>query len=156
MIEYIEGDATEPVGDGIKIIAHCCNNVGAWGSGFVLAISAKWPLARDEYKEWMFTSDRQKLLGKTQFVLVDDDIIVANIIGQNNIRVAFSGRVPLRLPALREGLETVRDRAVCVGASVHMPRIGCGLAGGSWDEVGPLIEEVFEGSGVRVVVYDYV
>ena len=25
-INYIQGDATNPVGDGIKIIAHICNN----------------------------------------------------------------------------------------------------------------------------------
>lgn len=27
-IIYLNGDATEPVGDGFKIIAHVCNNKG--------------------------------------------------------------------------------------------------------------------------------
>ena len=41
-ITYIVGDATRPIGDGPKIIAHCCNTVGAWGAGFVMAISNRW------------------------------------------------------------------------------------------------------------------
>lgn len=35
-----------------------------------------------------------------------------------------------------------------------MPRIGCGLAGGIWDEVGLLVEETLAGRGVAVFVYD--
>jgi hypothetical protein len=40
-IQYIAGDATAPIGDGNKIIAHVCNDIGAWGAGFVLAISKR-------------------------------------------------------------------------------------------------------------------
>lgn len=42
MINYVTGDATKPQGDGIKIIAHICNNRKGWGKGFVLAISRRW------------------------------------------------------------------------------------------------------------------
>lgn len=41
-IKYIIGDATEPQGEGNKIIVHCCNNIGGWGAGFVLSLSKKW------------------------------------------------------------------------------------------------------------------
>jgi hypothetical protein len=37
---------------------------------------------------------------------------------------------------------------------IHMPRIGCGLAGGSWDQVEPLLEEHLAGVGFDVRVYD--
>lgn len=40
------------------------------------------------------------------------------------------------------------------GATVHMPRIGCGLAGGKWSRVQPLTEEGLPDRGVRVTVYD--
>lgn len=38
--------------------------------------------------------------------------------------------------------------------TVHMPRIGCGLAGGSWSKVEPLIKEELSDRGIQVVVYD--
>tara|TARA_R110002111_G_scaffold227346_2_gene288919 strand:+ start:47395 stop:47511 length:117 start_codon:yes stop_codon:yes gene_type:complete len=36
-----------------------------------------------------------------------------------------------------------------------MPRIGCGLAGGKWDKVEPLIEQTLRTAGIDVYVYDY-
>ena len=39
-------------------------------------------------------------------------------------------------------------------ASDHMPRIGCGLAGGDWAEIEPMITETLCAAGIEVVVYD--
>lgn len=39
-------------------------------------------------------------------------------------------------------------------ASVHMPRIGCGEAGGDWEIVSELIDESLCKKGVTVTVYD--
>ena len=50
MIHYIKGDASYPIGDEIKIIAHVCNDIGAWGKGFVLAISRRWDKPKIEYQ----------------------------------------------------------------------------------------------------------
>jgi hypothetical protein len=36
---------------------------------------------------------------------------------------------------------------------VHAPRIGCGLGGGKWDQVEPLIQKML--GEVAVYVYDY-
>ncbi len=41
-IRYLKGDATDPEGDGSKVIVHIGNDVGKWGKGFVLAISNRW------------------------------------------------------------------------------------------------------------------
>jgi hypothetical protein len=35
-----------------------------------------------------------------------------------------------------------------------MPRIGCGLAGGRWDRVEPLITSQLIHNGVSVTIYD--
>ena len=51
-INYIKGDATNPHGIGDKVIVHICNDIGAWGKGFVLAISKKWKEPEKEYKNW--------------------------------------------------------------------------------------------------------
>lgn len=35
-----------------------------------------------------------------------------------------------------------------------MPRIGCGLAGGRWDRIEPLIVATLSAAGIEVTVYD--
>lgn len=52
MIQYIKGDATQPIGEGKKIIAHICNDKGGWGRGFVVALGGRYPLAKSSYKMW--------------------------------------------------------------------------------------------------------
>jgi len=42
-IVYLKGDATQPQAKGVKIIVHCCNDLGGWGKGFVLALRKRWP-----------------------------------------------------------------------------------------------------------------
>jgi len=36
-----------------------------------------------------------------------------------------------------------------------MPRIGCGLAGGDWSRIEPLIAETLCASDIDVTVYDF-
>ena len=62
------------------------------------------------------------------------------------------GPPPIRYPAIRAGLEKVAEFAVNQNASVAMPRIGSGLAGGSWDEIEKIVEQTL--GGVAVQVYD--
>lgn len=38
---------------------------------------------------------------------------------------------------------------------IHMPRIGCGLAGGKWEMIEPLIQKNIISSGIVVWVYDF-
>jgi hypothetical protein len=39
-------------------------------------------------------------------------------------------------------------------ASVHMPRIGSGQAGGNWDIIEELVDHHLCAQGIRVTVYD--
>ncbi|MEU8679992.1 hypothetical protein [Streptomyces sp. NPDC048611] len=48
----------------------------------------------------------------------------------------------------------VAGKAQELGASVHMPRIGCGLAGGTWSRVEPLVAARLTRCGIPVTVYD--
>ena len=153
-IRYITGDATVPEGEGAKVIVHVCNDIGRWGRGFVLALSRKWRSPEQEYRQWYVRqSDLPFELGQVLFVEVDSQLWVANMIGQHGIR-SFSGQPPIRYDAIRQGLGRVADFAVEQSASVHMPRIGCGLAGGNWADVEQIIEETLCGRSVDVTVYD--
>jgi O-acetyl-ADP-ribose deacetylase (regulator of RNase III) len=153
-IQYVIGDATSPVGAGPKVIVHVCNDAGKWGRGFVLAVSKKWPKAEAAYRDWhKHGGDQPFELGQVQFVEVSGGLWVANVIGQHGLR--RSGRQPpVRYDAIATGLARVAEFAAARRASVHMPRIGCGLAGGRWEEIEPLIERHLVASGTEVVVYD--
>lgn len=153
-IRYVKGDATEPMGDGPKIIAHVCNDVGGWGAGFVLALSRRWAGPESEYRAWY--GDRAHndfALGAVQLVPVENELWVANIIGQEGL-VATAEGPPVRYQAIEAALQDLSDEARARAASVHMPRIGCGLAGGEWAAVERIIERTLVSAGIDVVVYD--
>jgi O-acetyl-ADP-ribose deacetylase (regulator of RNase III) len=152
-INYILGDATAPSVPGNKIIVHICNDLGAWGKGFVLALSRRWKEPEARYREW-WASGENFSLGEVQFVAVEKDIHVANLIGQKGMGRDERGEAPIRYAAVGAGLEKVGVFAAGLGASVHMPRIGCGLAGGSWDEIEPLIQASLCAGDMEVYVYD--
>ncbi|MEV7107315.1 macro domain-containing protein [Streptomyces atroolivaceus] len=154
-ITYVRGDATAPQAKGVKLIVHVCNDLGGWGKGFVLAVSRRWPGPEAAYRRWhRERSDNDFGLGAAQFVQVEPYVWVANIVGQRGTRTGSKG-VPVRYEAIDAGLDKVAARAVELGASVHMPRIGCGLAGGTWARVEPLITERLVSRGIAVTVYDH-
>lgn len=153
-IQYVAGDATQPKGEGRKMIVHVCNDIGGWGRGFVVALSKRWPEPEERYRAWHRGEEAQPFaLGEVQFVKVDEEIRVANLIGQRDVR-AMGGVPPVRYEAIRKGLKQVATKAKEFGASVHMPRIGCGLAGGKWEEVERIVQEELTGVGIEVFVYD--
>lgn len=153
-INYVIGDATQPVGEGPKIIVHVCNDIGGWGRGFVLALSNRWPEPEQRYRAWHRGETAQRFtLGEVQFVQVGDGTWVANMIGQRDVR-SVGGVPPVRYEAIRQGLRQAAEQASRVGASIHMPRIGCGLAGGKWELVENIIHEEIVSRGIHVCVYD--
>ncbi len=153
-IHYLIGDATAPAADGTKIIAHVCNDVGGWGKGFVLAISKRWPEPEAAYREWHRNREQNDFgLGSVQLVQVHPDLWIANMIGQHGLK-RQGGRPPIRYEAVTACLEKLSSLAKERKATVHMPRIGCGLAGGDWPEIESIIQRTLCVEGVEVYVYD--
>jgi O-acetyl-ADP-ribose deacetylase (regulator of RNase III) len=150
-IKYVKGNALEPVGEGKKVIIHICNNYGAWGAGFVLAISKKWDLPEREYKS--LGKAKQKL-GNVQFVMVENDIIIANMIAQDGLQMKEFDLPPVHYTALDICLQKVYRLAHSMNASVHLPRIGVGLGRGRWDVIEFLLNDNLVKKDVDVVVYD--
>lgn len=145
MIKYLKGDATEPIGEGVKLIVHICNNKNRWGAGFVLALSKKWKDPEEKYRMY------KNKLGEIKLVQVEKDIIVVNMIAQEGTGPNNQGNPPIRYNALKTCLEKVNKVAVNVNATVHMPRIGAGLAGGDWNVIEQIIKERLT---VDTFVYD--
>lgn len=155
-IIYLKGDATSPQASGIKIIAHICNDIGGWGKGFVLAISKRWPEPEKAYREWHRNRAKNDFaLGNIQVVQVESYIYVANMIGQRGTKTGRSTGVPVRYEAIESCLEKLTEEVKSLNASIHMPRIGCGLAGGKWELIEPLIEKTLLENDIDVYVYDF-
>ncbi|SHF75803.1 macro domain-containing protein [Pedobacter caeni] len=153
-IVYLKGDATDPKAEGNKIIVHICNDIGGWGKGFVMAISRRWKLPEQSYRNW-YKSKENFSLGAVQFVQVESDMWIANIIGQHKINKDEQGNAPIRYDAVLAGLDKVAAFAAENSATVHMPRIGCGLAGGKWEEMEPLLISAIASKDVLITVYDF-
>ncbi|MFA5366668.1 MAG: Appr-1-p processing protein [Dehalococcoidia bacterium] len=149
-VNYIKGDATNPQRNGNKkaIIVHICNDKRRWGAGFVLALSKKWDGPEETYRNM---PDEMMSLGNVMIIPVENDILVANMIAQHDIKPGEHGEPPIRYGALKTCLEKVNDLAKAINADIHMPRIGCGLAGGKWETVVKMIRQAVT---VDVTVYD--
>jgi len=157
-ITYVIGDATRPQGQGPRVIVHVCNDLGGWGRGFVLALSHTYPEAERRYRAWHARGEDNGvpfMLGQAQIVPVAPDLWVANVIGQHGVRRTGSDRPPpVRYEAIRQGLARVASFALAHEASVHMPRIGTGLAGGEWSEIESIVRDELTQRGVPVTVYN--
>jgi O-acetyl-ADP-ribose deacetylase (regulator of RNase III) len=150
-LSYVVGDATSPDGRGPHAIVHVCNDQGGWGKGFVLAISRRWPEPEEAFRAWARRGDRFEL-GMVQLVRVGEGLVVANMVAQRGYATA-ARPVALDYDALATCLGKLADRLV-TGTTVSMPRIGCGLAGGRWELVEPLVEGRLCARGFDVRVYD--
>jgi len=124
-IRYLVGDAIRPIRTGNKIVAHICNDIGVWRTGFTLAVSSRRPAAREAY---MVQKKTGLVLGSVDIVEVEDTSWVANMIAQHGIRQSGGNR-PILYEALIHCLEAVAVHARELRATVHMLRIRCGLAG---------------------------
>lgn len=149
-INYITGDATNPQGDGVKIIPHVCNDIGGWGAGFVLALSKKWKEPEAEYR-----GKRSYMIGNVQLVRVEEDTYVFNMIAQHLTRKDEDGDAPIRYGRLMDCLRSLNQISKQLNASIHCPKFGSDLAGGNWDCIEHMLKEIIEPQ-IPVTVYNYV
>ena len=164
-LQRIIGDATKPVGDGNKLIIHICNDIGGWGAGFVLALSQAFPDAERAYLNWYHGEDQQPkqqlqvqkqipfTLGQVQFVSVTPQITVCNMIAQRHVTTQ-NGTPPIRYDALAECLQKVASFAKENQATVHFPKISCGLAGGEWNKIEPLLQAFLLDQEIQATLYE--
>lgn len=156
MLNYVTGDATEPI-QRPGAIVHVCNDIGAWGSGFVLAVSEKWAKPKEVYLSrykrskqvhYGMTPNCVGKLGDVQWVAVENDLMVCNLVAQEGINRVIRA---VRYDALDCCLHLMYLQAKEWDLTVHMPRIGAGLGGGNWT----IIEAIIKANmTVPTFVYD--
>lgn len=140
-----EGDLLKAKG----IIVHGCNARGVMGSGVAKQIRAKWPLAWTAYRAKYETFGKLRL-GDAQIVPVEEGVWVVNGITQD--AYGQDGKRYVDYEAVKMVFERVKTWARLHDTRVHFPLIGCGLAGGDWNVVAPIIEEAI-GPDIRKVLW---
>ena len=173
-IEFIEGDlfqALPEYADKNVVITHVVNNKGGFGSGFVVPLTNKYPLAKESYLKWF--NDRQYSLytgetvpfelGQVQFVGVSDDAfgkpatLVAHMLAQT-----LGGSRPLYYNHLVNCMNKVRDFVKGMAEAlayknqetvIVAPLFGGGLAGGNFNFIEKLIEDCWLREGISVKIY---
>ena len=155
-ITYLMGDVTNP---DIKeknggIICHVNNDENRWGSGVVMAISGKWKNTKEEYHKIL---PENRKVGNVQFVLVDEtkSLYVANMIAQNGTGHNEYGVPAVNYAAIEVTLNKAAEMAGSMNVDLHLPRIGCSLAGCSWQIVELIINRVLRNHKCNVYVYDF-
>ncbi|MFG2100963.1 Appr-1-p processing protein [Micromonospora echinaurantiaca] len=118
-------------------------------------ISRRWPEPERDYRQWhRGLASNDFALGVARLVQVAPDVWVANMVGQRGIRTGSAGP-PIRYDAVERCLTSLAEPARALGASVHMPRIGCGLAGGTWNRVEPIVLRTLCARDISVTAYDH-
>ena len=155
LLTHTSGDATQPRGNDNRLIIHCCNNIGGWGAGFVLAISRHWLAPESEYHAWHNTAKGNLPMGDIQIVPVEQNLAVCNMIGQWGTSPDSKGRPPIRYRAIRKCLKKVCKYCLQNNVSVHAPKFGSDLAGGDWNKIESLIIKELCNKGVKVTIYEW-
>ena len=137
-----------------KIICHQTNCLGIMGGGIALQVRNRYPEVYKKYSELcsLYKDRTERLMGNVQFVETNDGKIIANCFGQNGI----GNGVQTDYNDLYECLKSVKTYAEEHLVTVSIPyNIGCGLAGGDWNIVSSMIEEIFGDSDVPCTIYQY-
>lgn len=142
MVHYKKGDLFQAPED---LLAHGVNCIGAFGSGVAAGMAHNHRKARDYYFE-KHSNDSWKL-GEVQF-LVSGNKWIANCATQ--FQCYPRNVCNADYPAIRTCMEGVKLFAQKNNLSIAIPKIGCGLAGGDWDTVKEILEDVFQDYDVTV------
>lgn len=160
MIEYIKGDLFKhvtPDEDVLKIIPHVCNDQGGWGAGFVVALS-KWdPRPEEEYRRIASDPSANFRLGQVQWVPIEKTLYVANMVAQHSYKNEENPR-PLRyeylVKCMRQIARGIEGRKKEIPVEIHAPKFGAALAGGKWEFIEDLMEELWLPTGAEIFVYE--
>ncbi|MFC2017216.1 ImmA/IrrE family metallo-endopeptidase [Chloroflexota bacterium] len=152
-LEYLWGDALQPQSNDYQIIAHIVNDkTPNWGGlGFAREVRKRFPKVQDDFRNWV-NSDRSNLeLGNIHLSDISENLSIISMIAQHGYGPSKKPRI--RYLSLDKCLEKLVQITKQKNASVHMPRIGSGQAGGNWKVIAEMIDETLVRNGTNVDIY---
>ena len=143
--------------DKVDVIGHQVNCFGVMGGGLALQIAQKWLKVEMKYRDYINKSleiviFRKAFLGTCQIVNVTE-CLIANLFGQYNV----GGDLQTDYKALHKALNNLKFKMKKYGLTrLDLPvNLGCGLAGGKWDVVLAMIEDVFGESDIQITLVKF-
>ena len=153
VLHVVQGNVLEPRPYPPEIICQITNDKATrWGGGVAKQAARKYPAAEEEYCEWIKSVPRTERLGEVHYARLSDELTIASLIVQEGWGASAEPRI--RYVALDRALDQLSRYASSIDASVHMPRIGTGAAGGDWTVVEAMIHSHFTGLQQGVWIYD--
>lgn len=137
-IDYRKGDLLQATD--VDVIIHGCNCQRVWGAGIARQIRNKWPDVYERYLDMTHLIKGKALLGNSYVVRNKNgpDIVAAHT--QLNYG---RGRRQVNYAALANALWDFKHGYFSDVNNVYaMPMIGCGLAGGDWNIVSKIVEDL--------------
>lgn len=146
-------------------IPHVCNNVDLFGAGFAASISEKFPIVKENY-HMLGKTFLKNNMGHCQIMKVFENkeyehkIYAVNMIAQNGIPSTKNTRA-INYLGLVKSMNTlsrfIKSETGFLKKSenieIHTPKFGSGLAGGNWNFISDLIEDIW--GEFDVYVYNY-
>ena len=131
----------------INFMAHCCNMQNVMGAGIAKQIKQSYPFAYTTDCAWYRSNENKREFSHISVARIEINRYVINVYGQ---RYYGTKTKQLDEEYLRIGLTqlaAITDYADVIGLPYNM---GCGLAGGNWNDVYKIIEEVFVNHQVKI------
>lgn len=146
-------------------VPHVCNNIDLFGAGFAAQVSDTYPVVKENY-HLLGKTFLKSNFGYSQVVKAYENekfkhkLYFVNMISQNGTK-NFNNERPLNYLALVKSMSSLaqyiyRNTGFANGSEkveIHCPRFGSGLAGGNWNFIENLIEDIW--GAFFVTVYNY-
>lgn len=148
------------------IIPHVCNNVDVFGGGFAAAVSDRFPIVKENY-HLLGKSFLKNNFGHVQFIDVPiknkfgNKLIFANMIAQNGLPDRNNRRclnyatlvksMVLVSNYIKNNTNKIDDN---INIEIHAPKFGSGIAGGNWNFISDLIEDIWYQHDVFIYNYN--
>lgn len=156
MIKYLNGDLLK---SGCDIICHQVNCMGVMGAGIALQIRNKWDNVYRQYKEHCKQNnyDDKILLGEILPIETKSGKIIINMFSQSNYGRCgiYTNYDAFRFACIK--IKTLyENKNIKNKIKIGFPnKIGCGLAGGSWDIINKIIIEIFNDCDLEVEIWKF-
>lgn len=135
------------------VILHGCNCAGGFGSGVAGQMKKKYPQVAEAFYS---VNPDPASLGTIQIVKINDVLTVVN--GFTQVTMGLVKKRYADPLAIQSVLNKTLQYAIGANLDIFMPKIGCGLAGLSWElDVEPIVDTIARKAdldGVRIILCD--
>lgn len=147
---YKKNDILSHIDDDVKtVVLHGCNCLHVMGAGIAKYLSSKYPVVLEVDRKETTKGSIHKL-GTITIAVVNTNLHVVNCYTQFDYRRSIHNAPPVDYTSIRKCLIAVKDKYS--DWEIRAPKIGCGLAGGDWNIVEGIFNDILH--DCKVTIYE--